>query len=126
MPVLSGCQATLQTTGTTVIAVTALAGFALVEDRAMATVPLTCCVLGSALSTIPASLLMNAIGRMGGFQVGAFLGMLGAAIRAIAMYVGSFWLLCAGVTVLGINTAFVRSTTARSRSCCSQPPQRCG
>lgn len=104
--VLSGCQATLQTTGTTMIAVTGLAGFALATDKALATVPLTCYVLGSAVTTIPASLLMNAIGRRGGFQIGTLLGMAGAAVCAFAMYVASFWLLCAGMTVLGMYTAF--------------------
>jgi MFS family permease len=104
--VLSGCQATLQTTGMTMIAVTGLAGFALAEDKSFATVPLTCYVLGSAVSTIPASLLMGAIGRRPGFQVGTGLGMIGAAICTIAMYVASFWLLCAGMTVMGMYTAF--------------------
>lgn len=104
--VLSGCQATLQTVGTTMIAVTGLAGFALASDKAMATVPLTCYVLGSAVSTIPASLLMNAIGRRGGFQAGTALGMIGAAGCAVAMYIASFWLLCAGMFVMGMYTAF--------------------
>ena len=58
--VLSGCQATLQTiTGATMVSVTGLAGFALADDKAFATVPLTCYVLGSAITTIPASLLMK-------------------------------------------------------------------
>ena len=104
--VLSGCQATLQTTGATMIAVTGLAGFALATDKSLATVPLTCYVLGSAITTIPASLLMNALGRRAGFQVGTFLGMCGAAVCSLAMYVASFWLLCAGMTVMGMYTAF--------------------
>lgn len=104
--VLSGCQATLQTTGTTMIAVTGLAGFALADDKSFATVPLTCYVLGAAMTTIPASLLMNAAGRRGGFQLGTLLGMIGAAVCAAAIYVASFWLLCAGMMVLGMYTAF--------------------
>src|SRR5262245_26160850 len=104
--VLSGCQATLQTTGTTLISVTGLAGFALASDKSFATVPLTCYVLGSAIATIPGSLLMGAVGRRVGFQVGSGLGMLGAALCALAMYVSSFWLLCAGMGVMGIYQAF--------------------
>ncbi|MBI3068055.1 MAG: MFS transporter [Betaproteobacteria bacterium] len=104
--VLSGCQATLQTTGTTMIAVAGLAGFALASDKSLATVPLTFYVLGAAVATIPASLLMNAIGRRGGFQVGTLLGMCGAAVCSVAIYLASFWLLCAGMTVLGMYTAF--------------------
>jgi MFS family permease len=104
--VLSGCQATLQTSGTTMISVTGLAGFALASDKSFATVPLTCYVLGSAIATIPASLLMRAVGRRAGFQAGTILGMLGAAVCTIAMYVSSFWLLCAGMGVMGIYQAF--------------------
>src|SRR5688572_14992987 len=69
--VLSCCQATLQTTTVTMVAVTGLAGYALAADKSFATVPLTCYVLGSAVATIPASFLMNGIGRCGGFQIGS-------------------------------------------------------
>ena len=104
--VLSGCQATLQTTGALMIAVTGLAGWALAADKTLATAPLTCYVVGSAVTTVPASLLMNAIGRRGGFQVGTAIGIGGAAICSLAMYVASFWLLCAGMMVMGMYTAF--------------------
>jgi MFS family permease len=104
--VLCGCQATLQTVGTTMIAVTGLAGFALASDKALATVPLTFYVLGSAVSTIPASLLMNSVGRRAGFQIGTALGMVGAAAAACAMLIANFWLLCAALFVLGMYTAF--------------------
>jgi MFS family permease len=104
--VLSGCQATLQTTGVTLVAVTGLAGYALAADKSLATVPLTSYVIGSAISTVPASFLMNAIGRRGGLQVGSAFGMAGGALCALAIYVASFWLLCAGMLVMGIFTAF--------------------
>jgi MFS family permease len=104
--ILSGCQATLQTSGATMIAVTGLAGYALASDKSLATIPLTCYVVGSAITTIPASFLMNSIGRRGGFQVGAAIGIGGALICALAIYVASFWLLCAGMSVMGIYTAF--------------------
>jgi MFS family permease len=104
--VLAGCQATLQTSGVTMIAVTGLAGFALASDKSLATLPLTCYVIGSAITTIPASFLMGAIGRRAGFQVGTIVGMFGAALCALAIYLSSFVLLCAGMTVMGVYTAF--------------------
>ena len=104
--VLSGCQATLQTITATMVAVTGLAGFALADNKSFATVPLTCYVLGSAITTIPASLLMKAIGRRAGFQAGTGAGMIGGAVCAAALYVASFWLLCVGMFVMGIYTAF--------------------
>ena len=104
--VLSGTQATLQITGVTMTAVTGLAGYALADDKSFATVPLTCYVIGSAITTIPASLLMKTVGRRAGFQTGTAIGMLGAAICSLAIYLASFWLLCAGMAVMGMYTAF--------------------
>src|SRR5882672_702119 len=104
--VLSGCQATLQTTGATLISVTGLAGFALASDKSFATIPLTCYVLGSAIATVPASLLMGVIGRRAGFQSGTAMGVFAAATCAVAIYIANFWLLCAGMMVMGMYTAF--------------------
>lgn len=104
--VLSGTQATLQIGGATMIAITGLAGYALVDDKSFATVPLTCYVVGSAITTIPASLLMRRIGRRAGFQIGTSIGMVGAAICSLAIFLASFWLLCAGMTLMGAYTAF--------------------
>ena len=104
--VLSATQATLQVGGATLVAVTGLAGFALATDKSFATVPLTCYVIGSAITTIPASLLMKTIGRRGGFQVGTVIGMFGAAVCSLAVFLASFWLLCAGMTLMGVYTAF--------------------
>ena len=104
--VLSACQATLQTGGVTLIMITGLAGFALAPNTAFATVPLTCYVIGSALTTFPASMLMKAIGRRAGFQAGTAIGMAGAALCALAIYLANFWLLCFGMMVMGSYTAF--------------------
>jgi MFS family permease len=104
--VLSACQATLQTGGVTLVAITGLAGFALAPQKAWATVPLTCYVIGSALTTIPASMLMKSIGRRAGFQTGTGIGVMGAALCALAIYLSNFWLLCLGMTVMGSYTAF--------------------
>jgi MFS family permease len=104
--VLSATQSTLQITGVTMVAVTGLAGYALADDKSFATVPLTCYVFGSAVTTIPASFLMRAIGRRAGFQTGTCIGMLGAAICSFAVYLANFWLLCAGMALMGVYTAF--------------------
>ncbi len=104
--VLSACQATLQTGGVTLILITGLAGVALASNTAFATVPLTCYVIGSALTTFPASMLMKAVGRRNGFQAGTAIGVLGAALCALAIYLANFWLLCVGMTVMGSYTAF--------------------
>ncbi len=103
--VLATCQALLFTNNATVIALNGLAGYALAADKALATLPVTGWVIGGALSTFPASLLMKRIGRRAGFTVGALTGMAGAALCSLALYLGNFWLLCFGAMVFGVYNA---------------------
>lgn len=106
--VLATCQALLFTNNSTVIALNGLAGYALAANKALATLPVTGWVVGAALSTYPASLLMKRIGRRAGFTVGTLTGMAGAAICSFALYVESFWLLCFGTMVFGVYNAFAQ------------------
>jgi MFS family permease len=106
--ILSTCQALLFTNNSTVIALNGLAGYALASNKALATLPVTGWVIGAALTTFPASLLMKAIGRRAGFTLGALIGILGAALCAAALYAGSFGMLCAGTAVFGVYNAFAQ------------------
>ena len=98
---LSTCQALLLVNNSILITVNALAGYALATDKGLATLPVTAYFLGSALAAFPASMLMKRYGRRAGFSAGASCGMAGALLCATAVYVQSFWLLCAGTLVLG-------------------------
>ncbi|HEY6862857.1 MAG TPA: MFS transporter [Burkholderiales bacterium] len=106
--VLSACQALLFTNNSTVIALNGLAGYALAANKALATLPVTGWVVGAALTTFPASLLMKAVGRRAGFTLGALIGVLGAALCAWALHAASFWMLCLGTTVFGVYNAFAQ------------------
>lgn len=103
---LAACQALLLTNGVTLMAINGLAGLALAPDRRMATVPIAAYVVGSALSTLPASFFMKHYGRRAGFTLGSALGMVGAAIGVLAIFMQSFWLLCLGTFFSGIYNAF--------------------
>jgi MFS family permease len=102
---LAACQALLFTNNSTAIALNGLVGYALATNKALATLPITAWVLGGALSTFPASLLMKRIGRRAGFTAGAITGMVGAAICSFAVSVGNFWLFCFGTMVFGVYNA---------------------
>ncbi len=103
---LAGCQAMLFTNNVTLISLAALAGFSLADNKALATLPATAYVVGAALTTLPASFFMKRFGRQTGFQAGTAMGIVGAAVCCLALWLYSFWLLCAGVLVLGIYNAF--------------------
>jgi len=103
---LAGCQAMLFTNNVTLISLAALAGFALADNKMLSTLPATAYVVGAALTTLPASFFMKRFGRQTGFQVGTSMGIVGAAGCCLALWLHSFWLLCAGVLVLGVYNAF--------------------
>src|SRR5262249_14249354 len=96
-------QATSSTAVTLVAAVGALAGYALASNKALATLPSTMSVIGTALSTIPASLLMKRVGRRVGFVAGALCATTGGLISVAAMARGEFWLLTGGALFLGVS-----------------------
>ena len=104
--VLAACQALLMTNNVILIALNALAGYALADDKSLATLPITTYVIGAALTTVPASLLMKQAGRRAGFMAGAGLGLVGALICSWGIYVANFWLLCSGTLVMGMYNAF--------------------
>jgi len=103
---LATAQALLLTNGVLLVAVNGLAGYALASEKRFATLPIVAYVLGSALTTLPASHFMRARGRRAGFLLGATAGMLGGALGALAMAMQSFVLLLAATFCSGIYQAF--------------------
>ena len=103
---LAACQAMLMSNNSTLIAINGLAGLALAPHPALATLPVTCWVVGGAVTTMPASLYMRRVGRRAGLMQGMLLAIVGALACAGAMWLGSFWALCAGALVFGGFNAF--------------------
>jgi MFS family permease len=103
---LAACQAMLFTNNSTLIAINGLAGLALSPYQGLATLPVTCWILGGALATMPASLHMKRVGRQRGLTLGTFWGVVGALLCAGAIGVQSFWLLCFGTLVFGVYNAY--------------------
>jgi MFS family permease len=104
--VLATCQALLFTNNSTLIALNGLVGYALSPDKRLATLPVTGWVIGAALTTFFASLLMKRVGRRAGFMFGTSVGIVGALICSSAIYLGNFWLFCFGTIVFGVYNAF--------------------
>jgi len=103
---LAACQAMLFTNNSTLIAINGLAGLALTPYTALATLPVTCWVLGGAIATMPASFHMKRVGRQRGLTWGTLWGIVGALICAAAIWTQNFWLLCFGTLVWGVYNAY--------------------
>ena len=99
--VLAACQGLLLANNAVLVTVNALAGYALATDKTLATLPVTSYFVGSMLTTLPLSFMMKRYGRRAGFTLGGVFAILGSLLCAVAVYTGSFWLLCFGVLVLG-------------------------
>lgn len=103
---LAAAQALLLTNGVMLVAINGLLGLQLAPDRRLATLPITTYVIGAALAALPAALFMKRHGRRAGFMLGSAFGIAGALLSAIAVYTGSFWLLCLGTIFAGVYNAF--------------------
>ena len=103
---LSAAQALLFTNNVTLIALNGLVGYQLAADKSFATLPVTTQVIGSAIFALPASQLMQRIGRRAGFLLGTLCGLIGGAIATFGVYIRSMALLCLGTFILGIYVAF--------------------
>ncbi len=103
---LSFCQAIFMCGQTALFVVGSLIGYELAHNKALATLPVTAVILGTAVMTIPASLIMHRIGRRAGFMGAAMFGLFGLLICAYALYNSQFWLVCAGALIIGFYNAF--------------------
>src|SRR4051794_1257650 len=91
---LAASRGLFQTISVLIMTIGGLAGYMLAADKALATLPISAMSIGTAIATIPASLLMARIGRRGGFILGTIFGAAGGALGVGGLLLGSFWLFC--------------------------------
>jgi MFS family permease len=103
---LACCQALLLTNAAGLITMNGLVGYSLTDTKTLATLGVTAYVLGSAATTMPASLWMARVGRRAGFMAGALANIGGCALAALALGLRSFALYCVATALMGIYNAF--------------------
>lgn len=89
-----------------VLLVGGIVGAQQAPTQALATLPISMMVIGQAMMTIPAALIMRRIGRRPGFIGSAIVGVLASLLAAYALYSGSFWLFSLAILGIGANSAF--------------------
>ena len=92
--VLASLQALYQTAGVMIITAGGLAGYMLAPDKTLATLPVSAWMIGTMLTTIPASLMMGRFGRRPGFALGTLFGASSAVLATVSLMNGWFWLFC--------------------------------
>lgn len=85
-----------------------LIGTSLTSNPAWATLPLTMIVLASALTTMPAALLMKKIGRRAGFALSSSSAVAAVLLAYLALRESSFLLFLLAAFGFGINLAFTQ------------------
>ena len=103
---LATMQALLLIVNVAFVAINGLVGFALADNKLLATLPVTGYVLGAALWAMPGAALMARVGRRRGYTIGAVVMVLGAALAGFAVSLSSLWLLCLATFVCGTFNAF--------------------
>jgi MFS family permease len=104
--VLAACQALFFMANTIQFSASGLVGHQLAPTPYLATLPLALQFVGIMTTTMPASLLMQRVGRRIGFQLGAAFAVVSGAIGAWGVYVGSFWIFCLAGVLYGSFGAF--------------------
>ena len=84
----------------------AILGAMLAPDKGLATLPVAAMVIGTAIASLPAALLMRRAGRRPGFLVGALLGIGGSLLSAWALYRSDFAVFVIGHFLLGSYQGF--------------------
>jgi predicted MFS family arabinose efflux permease len=88
------------------MAVGAIVGAALAPDKGLATLPIAAMVVGTAIASLPAAMLMRRRGRRTGFLLGASLGVAGSLLAAYALHRQSFGVFVIGHLLLGSYQGF--------------------
>jgi MFS family permease len=93
---------------TVVVIIGGLLGAEYAPQPSWATVPLSLAIVSTALTTVPAAMLMRRVGRRSGFIMGALLGVFGGLVAALAVVQRNFALLCTGTMLIGSSAAFTQ------------------
>ena len=104
--VLTIAQAASVTGTTSLITLGGIVGRDLAPSPALATLPISMLVVGTAAATLLAAWIMSQIGRARGFVCGVSIGCAGAICAVLAMIDANFLMFCAAAVLIGVANAF--------------------
>lgn len=106
--VLFICQLISATGSIVIVTLGGIIGASLAENPALATLPVSLMVVVTALTTIPASMLMRAIGRKAGSAMASLSAGMAVLLAGYALSQQSFLIFIVAGALFGINMAFTQ------------------
>lgn len=106
--ILAICQGLFTCAISIDLTLTALTGYQLAPDKALATLPFALITVAGAVVTWFAAFLIQRLGRRLSFALGALAGALGGAISVWSVFNGHFWSFCVGTAGVGVFQAFAQ------------------
>src|SRR5210317_1310977 len=103
---LSLAQALMMSVNTLLLTASAIIGFELADNKALATLPLALQFFSAMLTTLPASFLMKRAGRKFGFVFSSVMGFTGGFCAIYAVTQHSFVMFCVATLFFGVYTGF--------------------
>lgn len=107
--VLAAAQALGGANNIIIYSTASIIGAVLAPSKGLATLPITCMVIGMWLGTLPVGALAGRFGRRVALQVGSLCGVLSGLISCLSVIMGSFWLLLLGAFFGGLYAAAQQS-----------------
>ncbi len=104
--ILFFCQLISSTGQLVVVTLGGIIGSNLTDNQSIATLPVSLMVVVTALSAIPATVLMRKIGRKYGSSIASISASVAILIAVYALHTHSFYLFVISAAMFGINTAF--------------------
>ncbi|MEP0233285.1 MFS transporter [Roseibium sp.] len=106
---LAMAQAVGAASASIVIITGSLIGYMLLEEnKSLATVPVSVMVLGTALGTLPAGMIMRRFGRRAGFMGACLMACVAGLLAAFAIFIEDFLLFSLGAGLTGFANAFAQ------------------
>jgi len=120
--ILIVCQLISATGSIVIVTLAGIIGAQLSDDPAWSTLPVSMTVVAVALTTVPATLLMQAIGRARGFALASLSAVVAVCVATAAIHYESFSLFVLSGMLFGINMAFTQQY--RYAAAESVPPEK--
>jgi len=106
IPLLAFAQAMMMSNNSLMVTASALVGYGLADDKALATLPLASGFIAVMFTSIPAAWLMHHIGRKAGFLLAILIGVSGAALATWSILHQQFWGFVAASFLTGMHNGF--------------------